>query len=131
MHTAAVILMRGVLLLSGENGFYCFETRLAESREVLNRKYSEVRSAEGDRRWAAQAGKSPCVRGQSATKSGLEAGDTPSDPIFCSDPPSPPSHGSRRQEATLPFIRSRMKHSLSGVWKAYVMHTMKGQSCER
>lgn len=79
--------MRGVLLLSGENGFYCFETRLAGSREVLNRKDSEVRSAEGDRRWAAQAGKSPRVRGQSATKSGLEAGDTPSDPIFCSDPP--------------------------------------------
>lgn len=29
----------------------------------------------------------------------------------------------------LPFIRSRMKQSLSGVWKAYVIHTMKGQSC--
>lgn len=31
--------------------------------------------------------------------------------------------------AALPFIRSRMKQSLSGVWKAYVIHTMKGQSC--
>lgn len=27
-----------------------------------------------------------------------------------------------------PFMRSRMKHSLSGVWKAYVIHTMNGQS---
>lgn len=27
-----------------------------------------------------------------------------------------------------PFMRSRMKLSLSGVWKAYDMHTMKGQS---
>lgn len=31
-------------------------------------------------------------------------------------------------EVTLPFMRSRMKQSLSGVWKAYVIHTMKGQS---
>lgn len=29
-----------------------------------------------------------------------------------------------------PFMRSRMKLSLSGVWKAYDMQTMKGQSCE-
>ena len=27
-----------------------------------------------------------------------------------------------------PFMRSRMKQSLSGVWKAYVMQTMNGQS---
>jgi len=27
-----------------------------------------------------------------------------------------------------PFIRSRMKINLSGVWKAYVMQTIKGQS---
>lgn len=27
-----------------------------------------------------------------------------------------------------PFMRSRMKLSLSGVWKAYDMHTMNGQS---
>lgn len=26
----------------------------------------------------------------------------------------------------LPFIKSNTKQSLSGVWKAYVMHTMKG-----
>lgn len=32
-------------------------------------------------------------------------------------------------QAALPFMRSRMKQSLSGVWKAYVIHTMKGQSC--
>lgn len=30
-----------------------------------------------------------------------------------------------------PFMRSRMKLSLSGVWKAYDMHTMKGQSWQR
>lgn len=32
-------------------------------------------------------------------------------------------------EVILPFMRSRMKQSLSGVWKAYVIHTMNGQSC--
>lgn len=45
-----------------------------------------------------------------------------------SQPPAPRPTGG--QAAHSPFMRSRMKLSLSGVWNAYDMHTMNGQSWE-
>lgn len=107
---------------------------LAGSRETVSRKYLEVRSAEGAavRRLRQESHLMYEVKvSPSVDRSGS---DTLSNPIFCSTAgltPPTPADESQRQEVTLPFIRSRMKHSLSGVWKAYVMHTMKGQSCRR
>lgn len=119
--------------MSGDKGFYCFATGLAGSREVPNRKRPEARSAEGGRR-RLRRGSHLMYEVKVPPSLDWKPSDTPSAPIllFCphrrrTDPPPPPT---RRQEVTLPFIRSRMKHSLSGVWKAYVMHTMKGQSCK-
>ena len=44
-------------------------------------------------------------------------------------PPQPPAPRSTWGQARhSPFMRSRMKLSLSGVWKAYDMQTMNGQS---
>lgn len=44
-------------------------------------------------------------------------------------PGQPPGPGSTWGQAThSPFMRSRMKLSLSGVWNAYDMQTMNGQS---